>query len=72
MPASFSDVRNLLTAALCDDLISKDENLLLYDLKRSKNLDLPYDAYAFDSDEMENYECVAPCVTELRVNKLAR
>ena len=65
--ASFRDARNLLTA-LCDDLISGDEYLLLYGLNRSKNLDLPYDEYTFDMDEMENSECVA----EFRVNKLAR
>ena len=63
--ASFRDARNLLTAALCDDLISEDEYLLLYDLNRSKNLDLPYDEFTFDLDEMENSECVA----EFRVNK---
>ena len=63
--ASFRDPRNLLTAALCDDLISEDEYLLLYDLNRSKNLDLPYDEFTFDLDEMENSECVA----EFRVNK---
>ena len=56
---------NLLTAALCDDLISEDEYLLLYDLNRFKNLDLPYDEFTFDLDEMENSECVA----EFRVNK---
>ena len=33
--ASFRDARNLSTAALCDDLISEDEYLLLYDLSRS-------------------------------------
>ena len=63
--ASFRDARNLLTAALCDDLISEDEYLLLYDLNRSKNLDLPYDEFTFDLDDMENSECVA----EFRVNK---
>ena len=49
--AFFRDARNLLTAALCEDLISEDEYLLLYDLNRSKSLDLPYDEYIFDLDE---------------------
>ena len=66
--ASLRDARNLSTAALCDDLISGDDYLLLYGLNRSKNLDLPYDEYTFDMDEMENSWCVA----EFRVNKLAR
>ena len=66
--ASFRDARNLLAAALCDDVISGDEYLLLHGLNRSKNFDLPYDEYTFDMDEMENSECVA----EFRVNKFAR
>ena len=49
----------MLTAALCDDLISEDKYLLLYDLNRTKNLDLPYNEYTFDLDEMEYSECVA-------------
>ena len=61
-------MRNLLTAALCDDLISEDDYLLLYGLNCSKNLDLPYNKYTFDMDEMENSECVA----DFRVNKFAR
>ena len=71
MPASFSDVRNLLTAALCDDLISKDENLLLYDLKRSKNL-ICLTTNMHLTRMRWRIMSVAPCVTELRVNKLAR
>lgn len=63
--ASLRDARNLLTAALCDDLISEDEYLLLYDLNRSKNLDLPSNKHTFDVDEMENSEYVAA----FRVNK---
>ena len=63
--ASFREARNLLTAALFDDLISEDEYLLLYDLNRSKNLDFPYDEFIFDLDEMENSECVA----EFRIDK---
>ena len=65
---SFRDARNLLTVALCDDMISEDEYLLLYDLNRSKNLDLPNDEYTFDLNEMENSEYVA----EFKVKKLAR
>ena len=38
--ASLRYARNLLTATLCDDLISEDDYLLLYDLNPSKNLDL--------------------------------
>ena len=64
--ASFRDARDMLTIAFCNDIISADEYILLYDLNTSKNLDLPFDAYnRFDLDDMEDSECVA----EFRVHK---
>ena len=46
----------LLTHA--DHLIDDDEGLLLHDLNRSKNLDLPYHSYEkFDLDSLSEDEC---------------
>ena len=44
-------VQDMILLAHADHLIDDDECLLLYDLNRSKNLDLPYHSYEkFDLD----------------------
>ena len=41
-----------------DGLINDEELLLLYDLNRSDNVDLPYNSYpGFDFDDLEDDEC---------------
>ena len=52
---SFRDARDLSTFALFDNLISKDEYLILYDLNSSKHLGLSYVEFMrFDLDEIED------------------
>ena len=63
---SFSKAREQQLLAFDDKLISEEEFVLLYDLNRSRNLELPYEQYShFDLDDMENYECLS----EFRVKK---
>ena len=42
---SLKDVRNQLLISHDDGVINDEELLLLYDLNRSDNLDLPYNSY---------------------------
>ena len=47
-------------------MLNDDELLLLYDLNRSNNLDLPYDSFPdFNFDDLEDDECLS----ELRFHK---
>ena len=63
---SLKTAREQLLLAFDDDDISDEELLLLYDVNRSSNLDLPYDNYPpFDLEDMEDDECLA----EFRVRK---
>ena len=63
---SLKKTREHLLYALDDRLITEEEFLLLYDVKRSTNLDFPYEQYPlFDLDDMQNDECLA----EFRVHK---
>ena len=51
-------VQDMILLAHADHLIDDDECLLLYDLNRSKNLDLPYHSYEkFDLDSLSEDEC---------------
>ena len=64
--SSLREVREILVDCYMDGVISDEEFVLLYDENRSKNLDLPYDAYTrFDLDRMEDSECIS----EFRVQK---
>ena len=41
-------------------VINDEELLLLYDLNRSDNVDLPYNSYpGFDFDDLEDDECLS-------------
>ena len=51
-------VQDMILLAHADHFIDDDECLLLYDLNRSKNLDLPYHSYEkFDLDSLSEGEC---------------
>ena len=51
---AFKNVRNLLLINHNDGFIDDDEFVVLYDLFASKNLDFPYDSYAFfDLEELD-------------------
>lgn len=55
---SLKEVRNQLLISHSDGLINDEELLLLYDLNRSDNVDLPYNSYpGFDFDDLEDDEC---------------
>ena len=57
---SFRKAREMLTVAYSDNLISDEEFLFLYDLNKSKNLELPYDEHdKFDLDNLYEDECNA-------------
>ena len=57
---ALSEVRNHLLMFQDEGLINDEEFLLLYDLNRSNNLDLPYDSYsAFDFDDLQDDECLS-------------
>ena len=59
-------VRDIILLANADHLIDDDECLLLYDLNKSKNLNLPYHSYEkFDLDLLNEDECKS----EFRFNK---
>ena len=48
----------MLLFAHSDNLISEEERLLLYDLNKSSNLELPYWSYdQFDLDLLNDDEC---------------
>ena len=60
------EVRNQLLISHSQGVRNDDEYLLLYDLNKSKNLDLPYESYDyFDFDMLENDECL----WEFRIRK---
>lgn len=63
---SFKKAREGLLLALNDNLLSEEEFLILYDVNKSKNLDLPCKQYLpFNLDYMEEDECL----NEFRVRK---
>lgn len=56
--ATFREAREALLLANDLDLIDDEEMLLLYDLNRSKNLDIPYWKYEkFELDSLSDEEC---------------
>ena len=56
--ATFREAREALLLANDLDLIDDEEMLLLYDLNRSKNLDIPYWKYEkFELDSLSDDEC---------------
>ena len=57
---SLKEVRNQLLISHDDGVINDKELLLLYDLNRSDNVDLPYNSYpGFDFDDLEDDECLS-------------
>ena len=55
---SFKDNRNAILASYNDGDITDEEFILLYDMNRSTNLDIPYlDYERFDLDKMNDDEC---------------
>ena len=57
---SLKEVRNQLLISHDEGVINDEELLLLHDLNRSNNLDLPYDSYpGFDFDYLEDDECLS-------------
>ena len=57
---SLKGVRSQLLISHDDGVINDEELLLLYDLNRSDNLDLPYNSYpGFDFDDLEDDECLS-------------
>ena len=55
---SLREIRDMLLFAHSDNLISEEECLLLYDLNKSSNLELPYWSYdQFDLDLLSDDEC---------------
>ena len=63
---TFRENRIMLLEAFGDNLINDEEFLLLYDLNKSNNLDIPYWNYEFNLDTMEDDECVS----EFRLKKM--
>ena len=52
---SWKEVRNQLLISHDDGVINDEKRLLLYDLSRSDNLDLPYNSYpSVDFDDLED------------------
>ena len=52
------DIRNLLLLSHGDNLIDDEEFLMLYDINKSKNLDLPYQNYEkFELENLNEDEC---------------
>ncbi|CAH3144544.1 unnamed protein product, partial [Porites evermanni] len=57
---SFKEVRNQLLISHDDGAINDEELLLMYDINRSNNLDLPYNSYpGFDFNDLEDNECLS-------------
>jgi len=57
---SLKEVRDMLLLSHYEGIIDDKEFLLLYDLNKSNNLDLPYDSYeSFDFDVLEDDECLS-------------
>ena len=56
--ATFREAREALLLANDQDLIDDEEMLVLYDLNRSRNLDIPYWKYEkFELDSLSDDEC---------------
>lgn len=56
---SLKEVRNQLLISHDGGVINDEEFLLLYDLDKSNNRDLPYDRYpGFDIDDLEDDDCL--------------
>ena len=56
--ANLREVRDILTIAYTDGMLSNEQFLLLYDINTSHNPDYPYWNYeAFDLDKLDNDEC---------------
>ena len=52
---SLKEVRNQLLISHDDGVINDEKRLLLYDLSRSDNLDLPYNSYpGVEFDDLED------------------
>ena len=62
---TFRGNRIMLLEAFGDNLINDKEFLLLYDLNKSNDLDIPYWNYEFNLDTIEDDECVS----EFRLKK---
>ena len=57
---SLEGVRNQLLISHDDSVINDEELLLLYDLNRSDNVDLPHNTYpSFDFDDLADDECLS-------------
>ncbi|CAH3103445.1 unnamed protein product [Pocillopora meandrina] len=57
---SLKEVRNQLLIGHDDGVINDGELLLLYDLNRSDNVDLPHNSYpGFDFNDLEDDECLS-------------
>ena len=57
---SLKEVRDQLLMSHDEGVLNDEEFLLLYDLNRSGNLDLPYDSYPdFTFDDLEDDECLS-------------
>ena len=66
---SLKEVRNQLLISHDDGVINDEKRLLLYDLSRSDNLDLPYNSYpGVDFDDLENY--LIKCYHPLMIKRL--
>ena len=56
---SLKEVRDILLISHFQGVINDEEFLLLYDLDRSTNLDLPYEYYdSFDFDLLQNNQLI--------------
>ena len=57
---SLKEVRNQILISHDDGVINDEELLLLYDLNRSDNVDLPYSSCpGFDLDDLEDDVCLS-------------
>ncbi|KAK3754304.1 hypothetical protein QZH41_006637 [Actinostola sp. cb2023] len=67
--SSLKEVRNQLLISHDEGVISDEELLLLYDVNKSNNLDVPYDCYrGFDFDDLDDLED-DECLSEFRFYK---
>ena len=56
---NFRDIRDLLHLSHSDDAIEYEELMILLELVKSKNRDLPYWIYpCFDLEKLSNDECL--------------
>ena len=56
---TFRENRIMLLEAFGNNLITDKEFLLLYDVNKSDNLDIPYWLHNFDLDKMDDDECAS-------------